>query len=486
MINLIFLILLCLNFKNVESKFELPKLDMKTCTYMEKLYPPNQYVETDVYNECECKVSSWKNDEYLLPGECIEPTSFILEGNFEHFESSHFLKQRKKIEYLKLKNEKLFSISEDLCTEFPELIQLFIESNNFGNKSQEDPGYLKRLFSPKNKLQVLSLIQTNLPPLPLDTFTNLKDLKLLKFGYDIEFCANWKNYEFGEDLEELVFAFCNISTFLTPNVLKLEKLKTLTFYGSNFTLEEMGRFEQLQHLETLVIGGPHFVDKLPNRWLNSTSLKTLYIKDMQNLIEIDNCAFCGVPNLQFLHFDRVPKLKTIHPNSFGAVDNFITSLIEFDVSQTDLEVLPENFVKMSDNFKIYAKLEKFSCDHRNKWIVKDSHFVGTSKRFKEKFEERCSKSPQWQNSDSSSLPHPQALMSPKDQQHLDKKSGFFDKVFKFFDFTELSCIEIVFRIVFICFLIACLIISVLLSWKCILYSRLLRQHKWTPIEQPEP
>ncbi|KAI6171015.1 Leucine-rich repeat neuronal protein 3 [Aphelenchoides bicaudatus] len=359
----------------------------------------------DRWYRLECQISSWNEGEYILRSDCPTPKSITIWNgpSFKHFDAKFFLtpEQRKHIKDIHIFDREIESISEDFLVEFPALVHL-------------------AFWFLKTNCRKLNLKNNNLPPLSSGTFENAKHLRELNLDWNADFGRDWKEYGFSENLETFDLNLCNISTFVTPSILRMKNLTRLSLSQNKMTAEEIGKLGKLPKLERLDVSGNYAVTKLDERWLESDTLAVLHLNRFYELTEIGDCAFCGLPNLTSLILNGSPKLERIHPNAFGADDVIDLNLVEILMSECNLKIIPEELLELNDLKKLDFANNPLKCDKRNEWMINDPrasviHNYGFSK---ERFANSCSNFSLWRYTE----------MSEESKTDFDFMTSFLAKI----------------------------------------------------------
>lgn len=109
-------------------------------------------------------------------------------------------------------------------------------------------------------------------------------------------------------------------------------------------------------------------------------LETLMLESLEFLYEIDDCAFCGFPDLRTLSLANATQLRSINPNAFGTSDidddseetSHAPVLKEFNLQNCNLTTLPPELLAWDKVEKLYLSNNPLECSCDMAWLINDN------------------------------------------------------------------------------------------------------------------
>ena len=103
-------------------------------------------------------------------------------------------------------------------------------------------------------------------------------------------------------------------------------------------------------------------------------LTELYISNTQYLWLIDDCAFCGLPNLKKLIMHNNKQLYAFHENAFGNVNHGekpfnVSKIVEFNVQNCNFSTLPEKLFDWKAVNSLLLDGNPFVCGCSLSWLI---------------------------------------------------------------------------------------------------------------------
>uniref|UniRef100_A0AC34F0G9 LRRCT domain-containing protein n=1 Tax=Panagrolaimus sp. ES5 TaxID=591445 RepID=A0AC34F0G9_9BILA len=182
----------------------------------------------------------------------------------------------------------------------------------------------------------------------------------------------------------------NQLTYIDEKVLTPQlgsTLSSLILSGNNFTALNPMVFKNMIKLESFFIqSNPNlkeFTDIFPEMMLQVIDLSFCGIKFLQENVfknlNIDDCAFCGLPNLEWISLYSCHQLSFIHENAFGSISSGIAQSVErFEINECNITVLPENLLDWKNVKEINIGGNPFACNCSMAWLFNDLHLEAGS------------------------------------------------------------------------------------------------------------
>uniref|UniRef100_A0A914PN44 Uncharacterized protein n=1 Tax=Panagrolaimus davidi TaxID=227884 RepID=A0A914PN44_9BILA len=276
----------------------------------------------------------------------------------------------KTIEKLELLQNSIYHIENGTFDKFTALKELDLSYNNLKNITSEV--FTKKLGSTLQKLKIVNGAFDSV--LVLD-FSNLFQLKELWLSENQNFGKNnsFTKYIFPKalgNLTHLDLRHCGITSFGEDTFINLRSLETLLIsYNPLISFPT-----QIYVLENLKYLSLHYtnIQILNNTGLNFTSnLEKLHITSTP-LTMIDDCAFCGFPNLKELLLYKNSHLSYIHENAFGYAYNATSPPLEtFSLEFCNLSTIPEDLLNWNNISKFALGRNPFFCNCSMAWLIND-------------------------------------------------------------------------------------------------------------------
>uniref|UniRef100_A0A914Q370 Uncharacterized protein n=1 Tax=Panagrolaimus davidi TaxID=227884 RepID=A0A914Q370_9BILA len=235
---------------------------------------------------------------------------------------------------------------------FTSLKKLNLQTNN-RLKSINDTILTKQLGS---TLMDLDLTNTGLQNLSTTVFQHLSNLTFLSLGFNKQI--------------NLITKINGINVTIFPEALS--NLKTLNLAYCNLKTFEENVFINLRSLEKLDISG-NLISTVPKAIKMLSNLRYLDLMSSFQLLSVNDCDFCNLPNLKTVAFDHSYRLSFFDENAFGALNNGSTvpQLEEFSLKNCNVSVLSEKLINWKNISKIDIRSNSLTCNCSMTWLIND-------------------------------------------------------------------------------------------------------------------
>uniref|UniRef100_A0A914YMD6 LRRCT domain-containing protein n=1 Tax=Panagrolaimus superbus TaxID=310955 RepID=A0A914YMD6_9BILA len=159
---------------------------------------------------------------------------------------------------------------------------------------------------------------------------------------------------------------------LSDNPGLVPNLEYLILYKNPFTVIPRA-IKYLGNLRILDVSHSE-LNTLNNQTFSyNEKLEDLVAIDSDNLITIDDCAFCSLPNLKRVELWVCPNLTFIHENAFGSISTGIlySKLTDFGISGSNISSISEKLFDWSKADKLYLATNGYNCDCSMAWLIND-------------------------------------------------------------------------------------------------------------------
>ncbi|KFD69160.1 hypothetical protein M514_02961 [Trichuris suis] len=203
----------------------------------------------------------------------------------------------------------------------------------------------------------------NLDDAPFSSLTELKYLYL-----DENPLTSLSNVSFDGlgNLIELSIENARLSEISTNAFLSLKSLELLSL--KNNLLEVVPQLKGMSNLNRIVLSGNPIV-RISNhafKWV--PILENIQLRHMHQLVSIEDCAFCGLHQLQSLVISDSPKLKWIDPFAFGSNQYFNREIPLIDFSNNSLSRLNADLLPWKNVTVIRIDNNMWTCDCDLSWL----------------------------------------------------------------------------------------------------------------------
>jgi len=233
-------------------------------------------------------------------------------------------------------------------------------------------------------LEVLNLAYNSITSLNDGAFNPLH--KLTRLILDGNTGIKLTDATFGKDglinLKDLSLDNCNLKILPAKFFEHLPKLEYLSLIKNQLTTIPAG-LTPVPKLNVLDLS-ENWLDNLKEHaFRDYPLLKKLYLKEMQNITEYGNCAFCGLSELNSIDFSGSSKLKKIDKNAFGfesSTKESTKKIKTVKMEDCQLESFSEKMLPWTDLEGIAIGGNPLVCDFDIDWMVKalkSLHFVGS-------------------------------------------------------------------------------------------------------------
>ncbi|KAF7633174.1 hypothetical protein Mgra_00007454 [Meloidogyne graminicola] len=290
-----------------------------------------------------CGAQDLKNANLIVPKEVGPIAIAHLERNSITylFKNKILPGQEKSLLLLDLSDNKITDIEPGAFDNFVNLLELKLTKNNLDELS--DDIFTKYLSS----LHQLYLDDNFLNKLDVGVFDNLKNLKklILDGNRNLKINKNVLSSSLS-NLEVLSLDSCHLEKLDDDLFENLPNLRALSLSGNPLrTLPKAISPEKLPKLEILVLSDTYLeVLNKEELGLAVPNLKKLYMRRNRYLKRIDNCAFCGLKQLETIDFSDSKSLNEIDLNAFGKSPP--KKLKQINLNNCNFSSLHEKHLKM--------------------------------------------------------------------------------------------------------------------------------------------
>uniref|UniRef100_A0AC34GQZ7 Uncharacterized protein n=1 Tax=Panagrolaimus sp. ES5 TaxID=591445 RepID=A0AC34GQZ7_9BILA len=329
---------------------------------------------------CKCENETLKCIHELIDGEILDSAnlgikqeSFLLK-NVELNDNAItvlkkgfiFPKNIKTIVILNFGNNHISEIENEAFDSFNSLEELDLNSNTI---TEID----KKVFTKKlgATLLRLKLDKNKIQELTSNSFKYLTELVYLDLSRNKKLEVDLGIFSKSlAKLETLKMGSCDIEELDDDTFYNLKNLKTLVLEGNPLTTIPAA-IVNIPHLIDLDLGDTEISDINTNAFSANNNLTSLSLRFMTKLFVVDDCAFCGLPNLEKLYLYSNKNLKTIDENAFGAVkgERALRKLKSLVLKGCRLTTLPEKLYdwKMLEILSVNGN--RFVCDCSMAWLI---------------------------------------------------------------------------------------------------------------------
>uniref|UniRef100_A0A914YVW9 Uncharacterized protein n=1 Tax=Panagrolaimus superbus TaxID=310955 RepID=A0A914YVW9_9BILA len=329
---------------------------------------------------CKCENETLKCVHQLLDGEILDTTNlgikdkkFLLK-NVEINDNAItilkkdyiFPKNAKTIVVLDFHDNHISEIENEAFDDFD-----FLEELNFNHNLMtaiDNKVFTKKLGT---RLLRLNLNSNKIQHLTFYSFKYLTELINLDLSQnkDLEVDSDI----FGKSLsklETLNMKWCEIKELDEDTFVNLKSLKTLNLQGNPLTSIPTAIIN-IPYLIELDLSETDISDINTVAFSTKNNLSSLRLNFMKKLFAIDDCAFCGLPNLEKLYLFSNKHLKTIDENAFGAVkgERRLQKLNGLWLSRCSFTTLPENLYDWQVLESLTVSGNPFVCDCSMAWLI---------------------------------------------------------------------------------------------------------------------
>nr|CAD2199020.1 unnamed protein product [Meloidogyne enterolobii]CAD2201793.1 unnamed protein product [Meloidogyne enterolobii] len=328
-----------------------------------------------------CGAQGLNNANLIVPKEIGSIAIAHLERNYISylFKNKILPGQEKSLLSLDLSQNRIADIEPGSLDNFVNLLELKLTQNNLDELS--DDIFTKFLGS----LHQLYLDYNFLSKLDDGVFNNLKSLRKLILDGNKELEISKKVLSPSlKNLEILSLDRCSLDKLDDDLFENLPNLRALSLSGNPLrSIPKAISPEKLPKLEILVMSDT-YLEALNKGELAAAApkLKKFYMQKSRYLERIDNCAFCGLKQLESLDFSESKSLSELDANAFGKSPP--KELKQINLKNCNFTNLHEGTLKnvyWSTMQRLRLEGNPWNCDCELKWLMQNENAMRTAAEF---------------------------------------------------------------------------------------------------------
>uniref|UniRef100_A0A5S6QKT7 LRRCT domain-containing protein n=1 Tax=Trichuris muris TaxID=70415 RepID=A0A5S6QKT7_TRIMR len=197
-------------------------------------------------------------------------------------------------------------------------------------------------------------------------FLSLSELKYLYLDENPLTSLGNVSFQGLGNLVELSIENAKLSEIAANAFLSLKSLELLSL--KNNMLQVVPQLKGMHNLNRIVLSGNPIV-RISNhafRWV--PILENIQLRHMHQLASVEDCAFCGLHQVQNLVISDSPKLKWIDPFAFGSNNYFNREIPLIDFSNNSLSRLNVDLLPWKNVTVIRLENNMWTCDCDLSWL----------------------------------------------------------------------------------------------------------------------
>lgn len=326
----------------------------------------------------------------------------LSDGTIGNIAEHAFADLNATIELIKINNNNLDAIPENVFNNMPRLRTLEINSNRlkrlngslFTNLPKLNVIKFERnsiaevddkIFRNVPELEIIYYFQNQLTKIPFGALKNVPSLKYLYLGLnniasvgDVSLDFQWQN------LTQIALDSNRISDLtMFPNIAPNLEILDLGF--NQFSTISPSAWTNLNSLNKLILNGNKLQSLNAGVFSGLKNLESIFLRNMPKLEYIGPRTFTDMKNLRYVELSTNPKLRSIHEDAFKETE--ITSLY---LDHNNLTTLSEKLLPLETLAHISLTNNSWNCDCTLRWIL-DPTIVYSSTSVKSKVQSiKCS------------------------------------------------------------------------------------------------